>query len=57
MDVDSGFLSLENFKAALSSIQRQPKQECLKGMNIIADFLSQPFLGLRSYYTSSMDLE
>ncbi|CAL5390143.1 unnamed protein product [Camellia sinensis] len=32
MDLDSGFLSLENFKAALSSIQRQPKVECLKGL-------------------------
>ncbi|KAI7998853.1 hypothetical protein LOK49_LG10G01591 [Camellia lanceoleosa] len=34
MDLDSGFLSLENFKAALSSIQRQPKVECLKGVNL-----------------------
>ncbi|KAI8009355.1 hypothetical protein LOK49_LG06G03070 [Camellia lanceoleosa] len=32
MDLDSGFLSLENFKAALSSIQRQPKVEYLKGI-------------------------
>ncbi|KAL3578428.1 hypothetical protein D5086_019932 [Populus alba] len=30
MELKSGFLSLENFKAALSKIQRQPKQECIK---------------------------
>ncbi|CAL5413645.1 unnamed protein product [Camellia sinensis] len=36
MDLDSGFLSLENFKAALSSIQRQPKVECLKVVNAVA---------------------
>ncbi|KAL9352548.1 hypothetical protein Peur_055228 [Populus x canadensis] len=30
MELKSGFLSLENFKAALSRIQRQPKQECIK---------------------------
>jgi hypothetical protein len=34
MELKSGFLSLENFKAALSSIQRQPKQECIKGLPI-----------------------
>ncbi|KDP44455.1 hypothetical protein JCGZ_16288 [Jatropha curcas] len=31
----SGFLSLENFKTALSSIQRQPKQECIKDCSIL----------------------
>ncbi|XP_057991214.1 origin of replication complex subunit 4 isoform X2 [Hevea brasiliensis] len=31
----SGFLSLENFKSALSSIQRQPKQECIKDCSIL----------------------
>ncbi|KAJ6689618.1 hypothetical protein OIU85_005976 [Salix viminalis] len=35
MDLKSGFLSLENFKAALSSIQRQPKQECIKDCSIL----------------------
>ncbi|KAI7998154.1 Origin of replication complex subunit 4 [Camellia lanceoleosa] len=35
MDLDSGFLSLENFKAALSSIQRQPKVECLKDCSVL----------------------
>lgn len=31
MDMKSGFLTLENFKAALTGVQRQPKLECLKG--------------------------
>ncbi|KAF5940355.1 hypothetical protein HYC85_021522 [Camellia sinensis] len=35
MDLDLGFLSLENFKAALSSIQRQPKVECLKDCSVL----------------------
>ncbi|KAL7171073.1 hypothetical protein ACSBR2_035853 [Camellia fascicularis] len=35
MDLDSGFLSLENFKAALSSIQRHPKVECLKDCSVL----------------------
>ncbi|CAL5375459.1 unnamed protein product [Camellia sinensis] len=35
MDLDSGFLSLENFKAALSSIQRRPKVECLKDCSVL----------------------
>ncbi|KAK3013977.1 hypothetical protein RJ639_008137, partial [Escallonia herrerae] len=35
MDLKSGFISLENFKAALSSIQRQPKLECLKDCSIL----------------------
>ncbi|KAL0326949.1 UNVERIFIED_CONTAM: Origin of replication complex subunit [Sesamum angustifolium] len=30
MDMNSGFLSVENFKSALPSIQRQPKLEALK---------------------------
>ncbi|KAK9277090.1 hypothetical protein L1049_006629 [Liquidambar formosana] len=30
MNLESGFLSLENFKSALSSVQRQPKLECLQ---------------------------
>uniref|UniRef100_A0A6N2MUW3 Origin of replication complex subunit 4 n=1 Tax=Salix viminalis TaxID=40686 RepID=A0A6N2MUW3_SALVM len=37
MDLKSGFLSLENFKAALSSIQRQPKQECIKEYKSVHD--------------------
>ncbi|KAI9170254.1 hypothetical protein LWI28_025069 [Acer negundo] len=35
MDLESGFLSLENFKTALSNIQRQPKQECIKDCSIL----------------------
>ncbi|KAL9401777.1 hypothetical protein Peur_005626 [Populus x canadensis] len=35
MELKSGFLSLENFKDALSSIQRQPKQECIKDCSIL----------------------
>lgn len=31
----SGFLSLENLKSALSSILRQPKQECIKDCSIL----------------------
>lgn len=34
MDLESGMLSLENFKAALSNIQRHPKLECIKGRRI-----------------------
>ncbi|WCJ33253.1 origin recognition complex subunit 4 [Euphorbia peplus] len=34
-DLKSGFLSLANFKTALSSIQRQPKQECIKDCSIL----------------------
>ncbi|KAM6561942.1 hypothetical protein CsatB_021940 [Cannabis sativa] len=30
MDLGTGFLSLENFKTALSTMQRQPKLECIK---------------------------
>lgn len=32
MDTKSGFLSLDNLKTAVSSIQRQPKLEALQGM-------------------------
>ncbi|KAJ6891042.1 origin recognition complex subunit 4 family protein [Populus alba x Populus x berolinensis] len=35
MELKSGFLSHENFKAALSKIQRQPKQECIKDCSIL----------------------
>ncbi|XP_022873894.1 origin of replication complex subunit 4 isoform X6 [Olea europaea var. sylvestris] len=35
MDLKSGLLSLENFKAALSTIQRQPKLEVLKDCSIL----------------------
>ncbi|KAG6757709.1 hypothetical protein POTOM_038031 [Populus tomentosa] len=35
MELKSGFLSLENFKAALSRIQRQPKKECIKDCSIL----------------------
>lgn len=35
MDMKSGFMSLENFKAALSSLQRQPKMECLKDCSVL----------------------
>lgn len=33
MNLESGLLSLENFKAALSSMQRQPKLEAIRGTN------------------------
>ncbi|GMN38674.1 hypothetical protein TIFTF001_007903 [Ficus carica] len=35
MDLVTGFLSLENFKTALSNIQRQPKLECIKDSSIL----------------------
>lgn len=35
MDASSSSLSLENFKSALPSIQRQPKLEALKGVCIV----------------------
>lgn len=35
MDLGSGFLSLENFKTALSNIQRQPKLECIKDCSVL----------------------
>lgn len=39
MDLNSGFLKLENFKAALSNIQRQPKMETLKDCSVLEMFL------------------
>ncbi|KAH7860699.1 hypothetical protein Vadar_016946 [Vaccinium darrowii] len=35
MNVETGLLSIDNFKAALPSIQRQPKLECLKDCSIL----------------------
>ncbi|KAL2559747.1 origin recognition complex subunit 4 [Forsythia ovata] len=35
MDLKSGLLSLENFKGALSTIQRQPKLEALKDCSVL----------------------
>ncbi|KAK8611353.1 hypothetical protein V6N13_131406 [Hibiscus sabdariffa] len=35
MDLDVGFLSLENFKTALSSNQRQSKLECIRDCSIL----------------------
>ncbi|KAK4399990.1 Origin of replication complex subunit [Sesamum angolense] len=35
MDMNSGFLSVENFKSALPSIQRQPKLEALKDCSVL----------------------
>ncbi|XP_022746324.1 origin of replication complex subunit 4 isoform X2 [Durio zibethinus] len=37
LDLDVGFLSLENFKTALSSMQRQPKLECIREYKSIHD--------------------
>lgn len=34
MDLGSGLLSLENFITALSTMERQPKLECIKGLKI-----------------------
>ncbi|CAK7326671.1 unnamed protein product [Dovyalis caffra] len=39
MELKSGFLSLENFKVALSSLQRQPKQECIKDCSILEIYI------------------
>ncbi|GAV87840.1 AAA domain-containing protein [Cephalotus follicularis] len=39
MDVESEFLSLENFKTALLTIQRQPKLECVKDCSILELYL------------------
>ncbi|KAK7310163.1 hypothetical protein RJT34_07486 [Clitoria ternatea] len=35
MDLQTGFLSQENFEIAFSSIQRQPKLECIKNCSIL----------------------
>ncbi|KAI8539008.1 hypothetical protein RHMOL_Rhmol09G0147400 [Rhododendron molle] len=35
MNVETGLLSIDNFKAALASIQRQPKLECLNDCSIL----------------------
>ncbi|KAK4776401.1 hypothetical protein SAY86_005089 [Trapa natans] len=35
LDLDSGYLSLENFKTALPSMQRQPKMESLRDCSIL----------------------
>ncbi|PRQ40250.1 putative origin recognition complex subunit 4, P-loop containing nucleoside triphosphate hydrolase [Rosa chinensis] len=35
MDLQSGMLLLENFKTALSNIQRHPKMECIKDCSIL----------------------
>ncbi|XP_022746326.1 origin of replication complex subunit 4 isoform X4 [Durio zibethinus] len=39
LDLDVGFLSLENFKTALSSMQRQPKLECIRDCSILELYL------------------
>lgn len=39
MELNPGFLKLENFKAALSNIQRQPKTETLKDCSVLEMFL------------------
>ncbi|KAF8031619.1 hypothetical protein BT93_D0744 [Corymbia citriodora subsp. variegata] len=35
MDLKLGYLSFENFKSAISSLQRQPKMECLRDCSIL----------------------
>ncbi|KAI3713523.1 hypothetical protein L1987_72101 [Smallanthus sonchifolius] len=35
IDFKSGYMTLENFKSALSTIQRQPKLDCLKDCSIL----------------------
>ncbi|KAF3431955.1 hypothetical protein FNV43_RR26691 [Rhamnella rubrinervis] len=35
MDLGTGFLTLENFEAAILNIQRQPKLECIKDCSIL----------------------
>ncbi|XP_058091793.1 origin of replication complex subunit 4 [Magnolia sinica] len=39
MDLESGFLSLENFRTAISCIQRQPKLETLQDASILEFYL------------------
>lgn len=39
MDLESGFLSIENFKTALASTQRQPKMESIKDCSILELYL------------------
>ncbi|KAL1568396.1 origin recognition complex subunit 4 [Salvia divinorum] len=39
MDLSSGSLSIQNFKSALPSIQRQPKQEALKDCSVLQLYL------------------
>ncbi|KAL6186524.1 hypothetical protein ACLB2K_042644 [Fragaria x ananassa] len=39
MDLQSGMLSLESFKTALSNIQRLPKMECIKDCSILELYL------------------
>ncbi|XVF25970.1 hypothetical protein REPUB_Repub13aG0259900 [Reevesia pubescens] len=39
MDLDGGFLSLENFKTAVSSNQQQPKLECIRDCSILELYL------------------
>ncbi|XP_048229394.1 origin of replication complex subunit 4 isoform X2 [Ricinus communis] len=38
-ELKSGFPSLENFKSALSSMRRQPKQECIRDCSILELYL------------------
>ncbi|KAK6146828.1 hypothetical protein DH2020_020697 [Rehmannia glutinosa] len=46
MDLKSGFISVENFKSAVPSIQRQPKMEALKGVCILSKDLDCSILEL-----------
>ncbi|XVF56288.1 hypothetical protein PTKIN_Ptkin06aG0107000 [Pterospermum kingtungense] len=39
MDLDVGFLSLENLRTALSSMQRQPKLECIRDCSLLELYL------------------
>ena len=39
MDLQTGFLSRENFETAFTNIQRQPKLECLKSMTLFYSLL------------------
>lgn len=39
MDLKLGYLSFENFKSAISSLQRQPKMECLRDCSILEVYI------------------
>ncbi|KAI3501420.1 hypothetical protein L1887_29288 [Cichorium endivia] len=39
IDLKSGFMTLDNFKSALLTIQRQPKLDCLKGCSVLEFFI------------------
>jgi hypothetical protein len=57
MDMDSGFLSMESFVNARSSMQRQPKMDSLQGIfsQLALSYLQSDFV-LQYYYDIFMTL-